>query len=170
MPEVISDTSPLQYLHQLGCLSILPKLYGSIRVPEGVRDELSVGLVRGVSLPRVEALEWIEITPSRHHEVLPLATDLGRGEREVLSLAIENPKALVLLDDKLARQFAKHLHIACTGTLGLLLKAKALGHLDRVDPILDRLQSLNFRISPATRDLVLDMAGETRPHEPFLGR
>lgn len=160
MPEVISNTSPLQYLHQVGSLSILPRLYGSIRVPLGVHEKLAVGCKLGVSLPEVETIEWIEISTSRHLEALPLAVDLGKGEREVLALGLEQPGALVLLDDGIARQFAKHLEIPCTGTLGLLLKAKSKGYLDRVGPILEQLQALEFRVDPATRRLVLEMSGE----------
>ena len=62
MPDtVISDTSPLQYLHQAGCLAILPNLYGTVIVPEDVARELAVGAERGVSLPDVDRLDWIRI-------------------------------------------------------------------------------------------------------------
>ena len=36
MPKVICNTSPLQYLHQIGQMSILPALAGSILVPPAV--------------------------------------------------------------------------------------------------------------------------------------
>jgi predicted nucleic acid-binding protein len=34
--SVISDTSPVQYLHQLGLLRLLPGLFGKIIVPQAV--------------------------------------------------------------------------------------------------------------------------------------
>ncbi len=34
MPEVVSDISPLQYLHQAKLLDLLPALYGHILVPQ----------------------------------------------------------------------------------------------------------------------------------------
>ena len=68
----------------------------------------------------------------------------------------------LLLDDGLARHFAKHLGIRFTGTLGVLLKAKAGGHLDAVMPIVDRLQLLGFWLTAATRAAVLDLAEEGR--------
>ncbi len=162
MPDtVISDTSPLQYLYQASCLDLLPTLYGSIIVPEGVAAELATGRARGVSLPDPDNLDWILILPAPHRGILPLAVDLGQGEREVLSLALERSGALALLDDGLARHFAKHLDIAFTGTLGVLLKAKVAGHLDAVRPILDRLQALGFWLDRATRAAVLDIARES---------
>lgn len=51
MPEVVSDTSPLQYLHQIGLLQILPALAERIVVPPAVDQELSIGRALGVNLP-----------------------------------------------------------------------------------------------------------------------
>jgi len=56
MPEVITDTSPLQYLYQLAQLDLLPALYRQIRVPQAVADKLAQGLVQGISLPDPTAL------------------------------------------------------------------------------------------------------------------
>jgi predicted nucleic acid-binding protein len=159
--EVISDTTPLQYLHQAGCLDLLPALYGSITVPEGVAAELAVGHAQGVSLPDLDRLDWVRVRSAPHLEILPLATDLGQGEREVLSLAAGRTGVLVLLDDGLARHFAKYLEISFTGTLGVLLKAKTAGHLDAVRPILDQLQMLGFWLDSATRSAVLRIANES---------
>ncbi len=36
MPNVIINTSPMQYLYQVNLLSLLPKLYGEIIVPQSV--------------------------------------------------------------------------------------------------------------------------------------
>ena len=41
MPEVVCDTSPLQYLYQAGCLDVLPRLVERIIIPPAVVDELS---------------------------------------------------------------------------------------------------------------------------------
>lgn len=43
MPEVIADTSPLQYLFQLGLLQLLPDFYGEVAVPAGVVQEVHSG-------------------------------------------------------------------------------------------------------------------------------
>ncbi len=113
--EVISDTTPIQYLHQAGCLDLLPALYSSIIVPEGVAAELAVGHAQGVSLPDLDRLDWVRIRTAPHLDILPLAADLGQGEREVLSLAAGRSDVLALLDDGLARHFARHLEISFTG-------------------------------------------------------
>lgn len=160
MPEVIADTSALQYHYQAELLDLLPTLYGSILVPEGVADEIAKGRSLGVSLPDLAAESWIRVTPVAQPRLLLLAVDLGRGEREVLSLAVERPAALALLDDGLARRMARHLGIAFTGTLGVLLRAKAAGHLETVAPTIARLEALGFRLDPTTRSAILELAGE----------
>lgn len=160
MREVISNTSPLQYLYQLDLLDLLPALYGEIVVPYGVIKEIAAGRARSVSLPDPESIPWIRVREVATAALLPLIPDLGAGEREVLALALEGSDALVILDDALARRFAKRLEIALTGTLGLLLKAKQIGRVERIEPLLDQLEALNFRLDPETRAHVLRMARE----------
>lgn len=160
MPEVVVDTSPLQYLFQLSLLDLLPAFYGEVVVPEGVLREIATGRAIGVSLPDVKTLPWLQVRRVSSPGLLPLVAGLGIGEREVLALAIELKDPLVILDDSLARRFARSLDIALTGTLGLLLKAKQVGRIDRVGPLLDQLEDLQFRLDRRTRAGVLELAGE----------
>ena len=160
MPEVICDTSPLQYLHQIGQLSILPALAGSIIVPPSVQVELDAGIVKGLDLPTVENLRWVRIQSPISAKAASLITDLGPGESQVLLLALEIPGSVALLDDALARRVAIAKGIPIKGTLGLLLDAKRIGHLATVGPSLDRLQGLGFRLAQQTREAVLKLAGE----------
>ena len=160
MPELICNTSPLQYLHQIGQLDLLPRLVNLLIVPTAVAAELAEGRRLGVDLPDPEALPWIIVREPRSQAVLPLMTDLGRGETAVLALALESGDAIVALDDALARRHAERLGLRLTGTLGLLLDAKRGGHIDAVMPLLDALQTLGFRLSATTRQAVLHLADE----------
>lgn len=160
MPEVVCDVSPLQYLHQAGLLHLLRLRYGTITIPPAVAKELRTGILRGVDLPAIEGLDWLRVRQPRDRAILPLVTDLGSGEREVLALGVETPDSLVILDDGLARRYARLLNLRFTGTLGVLLKAKQEGQLPAVGPVLDRLDELRFRLDPATRQAVLKLAGE----------
>lgn len=161
MPKVICNTSPLQYLHQIGQLSILPALVGSIIVPPSVQTELDVGIAKGLDLPKLEDLPWITIKAPISTKAVSLITDLGPGESQVLMLALEMPGGIALLDDALARRIAATKGIPIKGTLGLLLDAKRTGHLDTVEPSLNMLQDLGFRLAKQTRDAVLKLAGES---------
>ncbi len=160
MPEIICDTSPLQYLYQLKLLHILPALAQRVIVPPAVVDELAAGRALGVSLPNLDDLNWVVIRRPVSALALPLVTDLGPGETEVLMLALEAREAIVVLDDALARQVAETLGLCLTGTLGLLLDAKRAGLIPKVSPVLDQLEALRFRLALHTRAAVLKLAGE----------
>jgi predicted nucleic acid-binding protein len=157
---VICNTSPFQYLHQIECLKILPALAGKIIVPPAVVDELAAGRVAGVDLPDLAQLDWITVQSPAGQSALPLISDLGAGESEVLMLALEAPGAIVILDDLLARRVAESLNLCLTGTLGLLLDAKQAGLIPQVRPLLNQLQILRFRLSPVTYQAVLKLANE----------
>ena len=160
MPEVICDVSPIQYLHQTGLLDLLRLRYGAVTIPAAVAAELREGTLRGVDLPALESLDWMRIRQPTGRLILPMITDLGAGEREVLALGTETSGSIVILDDALARRYARLLKLTLTGTLGVLLKAKETGLLPAVAPVLDRLQQLQFRMDPETRQAVLRLAGE----------
>jgi predicted nucleic acid-binding protein len=161
LPEVICNTSPLQYLHQLDLLDVLQAFTDHVIVPPAVVHELAAGRAQGVNLPDPTALQWVTVRQPVSTPVLPLVTDLGPGETAVLALALESPGAVVILDDALARQVAAALHIPFRGTLGLLLDAKRAGLVSTILPLLDQLQALRFRLNVRTREAILALAGET---------
>ena len=160
MPEVICNTSPLQYLHQLGLIHVLPALVNTIVVPPAVIEELAVGRLRGVDVPDAASFVWVSVRIPKGVTALRLVSDLGPGEAEALMLALESADPLLIIDDALARQKAAALRLPVKGTLGLLLDAKKRGLVDAVKPCLDALQVLRFRVSPATRCAVLALANE----------
>jgi uncharacterized protein len=160
MPEVICNTSPIQYLHQVNLLDLLPELYGAIVIPEGVAAELDAGLRAGISLPDAKLLPWLSVKYIHERNLLPMISGLGIGEKEVLALAVVTTQSLAVLDDFLARRYASFIGIRFTGTLGILLKAKEKGLLDTVTPVLDLLEDLQFRLDPQTRKAVLKLARE----------
>jgi predicted nucleic acid-binding protein len=161
LPEVICNTSPLQYLHQLDLLDVLRALTDRLIVPSAVVHELAAGRAQGIHLPDPTVMQWITIRQPMSTPVLPLVTDLGPGETAVLALALESPDAVVLLDDALARQVAAALDIPFRGTLGVILDAKRAGLVATILPLLDQLQALRFRLSVRTRAAILALAGET---------
>jgi uncharacterized protein len=160
MPEVIADTSPIQYLYQTNLLDLLPTLYGRILIPQAVVEELSQGRKQGVVLPEPELISWIEIHQVSTSKLIPMVPNLGIGEREVISLAIPLSDSLVILDDALARNYARQMNVTLTGTLGVLLKAKQLGYISQISPVIEQLDTLRFRLAPATRTAILKLANE----------
>ena len=161
MPEVvISNTSPIFYLHRLRRLDLLQKLYQEIIVPKAVVAELEAGRRQGEDVPEIDSYEWIKIRAIRSPQILGLSTDFGPGETEVLALALEESDSLVIIDEKLARKIARLRDLRVTGTAGVLLKAKQEGHILAVKPFLDRLQEIHFHLSDNVRTLILSIAEE----------
>jgi predicted nucleic acid-binding protein len=161
MPEMtIVNTSPLFYLHRLGLLEVLNKLYGNIVVPEAVKTELEAGRNQGEDVPQLENYAWINAKSVNMPEYLKLIADLGQGELEVLALATNYTSALVILDDKLARRIAEMQEFRLTGTAGVLLRAKRKGLIPALKPIMERLLNLDFRLKPDLVKAILELAGE----------
>ncbi len=70
MPDVICNTSPIQYLYQVNLLHILKELYGHIAIPEGVCAELDAGRMTGIALPEVKSLSWLSVSFVRERTLL----------------------------------------------------------------------------------------------------
>jgi predicted nucleic acid-binding protein len=164
MPRlVISNTSPLLYLHRLHLLDLLYKLYQQITVPQAVIEELRVGASMGEDVPDVVCYSWMQVRTVRVPELIGLLTDLGAGEAEVLALALEERGSLVILDDDLARRVGKTQNLQITGTAGILVKAKAKGYVPAVAPLLESLLSLGFWLSNDVKRTILRQAQEDCP-------
>lgn len=115
----------------------------------------------GIDLPYFQGLPWVKIQAAQRSDIPAVTSDLGAGEKEVIALGTRADNAVVILDDRLARSCAKTLKLAVTGTLGILLRAKAEGRIARIGPLLDHLDRLAFHVSSATREAVLKQAGES---------
>ncbi len=164
MPDslVIVNTSPLLYLHQVGHLELLKKLYGEVITPPAVIEELAVGKNQGINVPDIHSIEWISITPVKSISLIPAVIDLGQGEAEVLALGLENPGSLLIFDDQLARRIANIYHLKYTGTLGVLVKAKKLGYLSSVASVITILRQQGMWLTDSIINDVLKLAGESK--------
>ncbi|MDQ2800149.1 MAG: DUF3368 domain-containing protein [Armatimonadota bacterium] len=141
---VVSDTGPLNYLLQIEAIEILPALYGSVILPEIVRQELlhpnAPEIVRtwAGQLP-----DWVVVRQPQ--SFLPLLLD--EGERAAISLAVEIQAELILVDERRGRQAAEAQALAVTGTLGILANAARNGLLNFAEAIA-RLNQTSFYIAP----------------------
>jgi predicted nucleic acid-binding protein len=162
MPDrlVISNTSPLLYLHQVGHLELLPRLYGQIQIPSAVQEELRAGAELGISVPDLSSLEWLQVQSLRDANLLPVVIDLGAGEAEAIALAIGHPGSLLILDDALGRRIAHLNRLTYTGTLGVLVRAKREGLLASVSPVVEALRGTTMYLPQTLIEMVLREAGE----------
>ena len=99
MPDAVCNTTPLQYLHQIGCLHLLSDLYQPLIVPQAVVDELRQSELRGVDVPSLGALPWVNVQRVSSVDLRQVPAGLDAGEREVLALALGKADPLLILDD-----------------------------------------------------------------------
>lgn len=151
MSLVVSDTTPLNYLLLTGQVDILPRLFGKVFVPPAVLREL-----RHPRTPPPVATwannlpEWIEVRAPK----TDLQLDIGDGEDEAISLAVESVGSALLVDDRKARAAATDHGVSVFGTIAILELADEHGFLD-FQAALSRLRTTTFRIEPAILDPVL---------------
>ena len=125
--------------------------------------ELEEGKNIGEDELKIENYSWFQIylSPDLNlTELSKMGDILGRGEKEVMALALEISDSLVIVDDGLARSYARDLGIKITGTVGVLLKAKQAEYLDLIKPILEELIMVGFYLDKTTHYTVLKLANE----------
>ncbi len=160
MLEGISNTSPLLYLHQIGVLQWLPRLFDRIWVPGAVVLELHEGGRKGCNVPDLKIYGWAQFVEPRALPSEWLALDLGPGELAAMALALENPEHIVLLDDDLARRVARAAGLTVWGTLKVLLEAKERGLTERIGPLVNQLVNAGMWLSGDVQGRILVLAGE----------
>ena len=160
MRKVIVNSTPLIALCKVGALDVLKRLYGEITIPEAVYREIL--FKRDSACQQVqENGDWIKLQRIRNDEARGLfEASLHAGEVETMILALESPPALVVMDDYKARQKARTLGLTFTGTLGVLLRAKAENIVPKVAPLLFKLKEQGIYITDRVLEQALQTAGE----------
>ena len=151
---VVADTTPLNYLIQLGHVDVLREFYGRVLVPHAVLMEMQ----HAEAPPEVHAWalgppEWLERVEVRQLDA-SLPAELGDGEREAISLALEVKADALLIDEWAWRREATARHLEIAGTLAILLRASLRGYL-AFPEALDRLRQCGFRMSKSVEAAML---------------
>lgn len=158
---VVVNTTPIIALSLIGELDLLRILYGQVLAPSSVEAEVLAGGRGGIGRTELQEASWLRIVSLQEPSRADLLADLDRGEAEVIALAQELSADLVIIDERLARRHARRLGLTLTGTLGVLLKAKQLGYVKFVAPLIDRMRRDGIRLSDEVVAEVLALAGET---------
>jgi len=147
---VISDTSTLIIFQKIEEFDLLNKVYGDLLTTPEIAEEY------GEELP-----DWIKIkaaSDKKYQEFVE--TQVDRGEASAIALAKEYENVLLILDDLRARKLANRLNLKVTGALGIIVKAKQKGLVEKVKPLLDKLLLTNFRVSEKIIEEILRLNNE----------
>ncbi len=160
MPLVVSDTSPLGLLVQIGHAHVLEAMFGHVVIPPAVERELTHPNAPEVVRSFCRALPaWASVRAPT--TLLPL--DLDPGETAAISLVVELA-APVLIDEQAGRAVAQGRGLTVVGAVGVLERAGGLGLIADLAAVHGAIRRLPFHVS----DGVLD-ASLTR-HEEHVAR
>lgn len=148
--NVVCNTSPLLVLAKIQRLGLLTQLYARLVIPRAVLEE--IGAKADDAAAQIQALVAtppVTVQRATPQTLAVLPVDLGAGEREAIALALETAADLVVLDDQAGRRLARAHGLQVTGTVGVLVEARARGLLPALRPELDRLRAAGLWLAEA---------------------
>ena len=151
---VVSDTSAITALLQIGQAGLLEKLYHQILIPEAVRDEL---LKNHLSLPTF--LHYAKV--ANFAEVQRLLAEIDLGEAEAIVLAKETHADFLLIDELAGRRVARREGLRFVGLMGVLVQAKQKQFIKSVRELTAELELVaDFHLSEEIKSIAFRKAGE----------
>lgn len=160
MRKVIVNSTPLIALGKTGKLNLLRKMYNNITIPKAVFEEVTKK--NDIVKREIIDADWIsieEVSDLKNKRMY--SAKLHAGEVEVMILAQEyEGEHLVIIDDNAARKTADFLGLTMTGTLGVLVKAKMLGHIESVMPIIKRMEQQEIYFSEKLKEEIRKITNE----------
>lgn len=148
---IISDTTCLILLSNLGKLDLLQALFSTVTITPEVRAEF------GDPLPHWVVVESVK--DQQQFATMRLMVD--EGEASAIALCLEKPGSLLIMDERKGRKVAQDLGLITVGTLGILLEAKKGGHISQLRPLIEQIFQSDFRVSSDLLNTVLLLSGES---------
>lgn len=160
---IVADTGPLIALSLIELLPESPNLFEAMYAPPAVIHEATYDSSKPGAIGVKSALhhDWVQV-PQVVEDTTSLrkfSTLLDQGEAEALTLA-QQLASPVLIDERKGRRVVQAHDILVTGTLAVLIKAKKLGIVTTVKPLLENLARHGYRLSPQLVSEVLRSCGE----------
>ena len=159
---VVSNSTPIILLQKIGQLELFQKLYSKIYIAKAVYREVIIDGFEKVNQDDfISKYNWIKIVDIKNIEARKIfAASLHSGEVETMILAMEQFADLCILDDLLARKYAKRFDLNVTGTLGVLVAAKKKRLIKDVKSIINQLMDVGMFIGNDLYDIILSIADE----------
>ena len=159
--KVAINTSPLISLSIIEKLDILPMLFEEVYIPAAVYHEAVVLGNGKYGSTDIENAVWLKVEAISNMDLRDsIALSLDRGEAEVITLAKEIGIDIIIIDEYMGRRFAKMLGLNVVGTLGILLRAKEMGLIQQIKPLMDLLIKHRRHIDRKLYEKILRLADE----------
>ena len=140
---VVSDTSPISNLIQVGRLELLHDVFGEVLIPPIVAAEiLELGHFE-IELNEFLKATWLHTQKVEDESTIAaLLVDLDEGESEAIALAKEVSADWILMDERAGTKKAEELGLRPIGLVGVLIKAKEKGLIPSVVPVVLELREI----------------------------
>lgn len=147
---IISDTSCLIALSNIGKLHLLKELFEEVLITQEVQKEF------GTSLPK-----WITVHRVKNKaQQVNLEKLLDIGESSSIALAIEKQNSILIIDEMKGRTVAKSYHIEIIGTIGVIMTAQNKGIIKDGISVLSELIHAGFRVSDSLLNFIEEKYGK----------
>lgn len=155
--SLVINTGPLIALAKADALDLAGQLPYRFLCPAEVRRELDAGTAAGH-----QAIEpdWLEVVGLEAPLSPVTRASLDAGEAAVIQLALERQLRLVVIDESKARVAARAAGLQVTGSLGLLGRARRLGLIGEIGPLIQRASEGGVHYHPDLVRRVLEAVGE----------
>jgi predicted nucleic acid-binding protein len=153
----VMNSSPWIFLSELGLIRESANLFDELILPLSVCEEiLQKRDIAAETLAEFRKEKPYAVCQAKNIRLLDsLNRRLGRGESEVITIALEKQTDMVLLDDHAARSEALRLGLDVKGTLGIIKRLMELGRYQcEVESLYLLLQKMNFRVSSRIFNMV----------------
>lgn len=158
---IIADAGPLIVLSRIGQLNLLPQVFGEVWVTEVMRHELlGQGAFPGQAEIAAALEHWLHSAPVDLNNWHTINPDIDPGEASSICLAERYPNSLLVIDDKAGRLEAQARGLRYIGLAGIVRRAKQVGLIDAVRPLLEALRYAGYFLSDALMREILRSVGE----------
>jgi len=158
--RVVLNASPLIVLFKANLAHLLPQVFTEVLIPGAVWDEVIAGGPTEMAAQGLGTVDWAKRVEVAAVAPVILGWNLGQGESEVLSVALNHPGYRVVIDDAAARRCARTLQMPMLGTGGVLVLAKRRGLIPSVESSIKELRDAGLWLSDEIVTLLIHQAGE----------
>ena len=158
---VVTNSGPLIALASVGQLNILNVLYTTVLVPEAVWREVTEAGTGRPGARELTVTSWVSRVTLDPPPDRLLTEELGAGEAEAITLAVQHRARLLLMDDRRARRVAELAYgLRVKGVAGIVAAAKRRGLITEIRPLLEMMRTHGYYLSSRLIERACHEAGE----------
>lgn len=155
--RIVINTGPLIAFARMDALDVPGQLPYEFICPGEVREELDEGASLGY---QTIVPPWLTVISLSSPPSAVSVAALDKGEAAVIQLAVEQGLLRVSIDEVKGRRIATALGLSVVGSLGLVARAKTLGIIPAMRPLVEKAMREGVHYHSDLVERVLSALGE----------